>query len=297
MKKTDARIAMCRPDFFDVSYKINPWMTPEEWSRDSAKFEAQSKSGWQQLYLKLKEIGAEIELVAPEPGLPDLVFTANAAVVMNGKILLASFRHPERQGEEKFYKAFFEEMVAKGICHELQEMPEGIILEGAGDCVADPQRQIFWMGYGQRSSKEAAPVVEDYFGLPVVALELVNPRYYHMDTALVPLSGGEVVYYPGAFSDHDQATIARIVGEDNLIPVSDEDALLMAVNLVCVGKNIVLARCSDKMEAELNRRGYTVHHVPIADFSKSGGSAFCLTLRLDRVSEASVQTARRVSNG
>ena len=272
-------------------------MTPEEWSRDPAGFEAKSKSGWQLLYLKLQELGADIELVTPEPGLPDLVFTANAAVVMDGKVLLASFRHPERQGEEKFYKAFFENLARQGKVGDVYDMPEGVILEGAGDCCWDPLRQMFWAGYGPRSSREAAKVVEDHFGLPVISLELVNPRYYHMDTALVPLSGGEVVYYPGAFSAAGQDTIRRLIGDENLIAVSDADAEVMAVNLVCLEKNIVLARCSDALEAELNRRGYTIHRVPIADFSKSGGSAFCLTLRLDRASDVAANTERLVVNG
>lgn len=295
--KTRARIAMCRPEFFEVSYKINPWMAPEEWSRDSDAFRRKSVGGWEELYRKLHSLGAEIELVPPQPGLPDLVFTANAAVVMNRKILLASFRHPERQGEEKFYKSFFEGLVAKGLCDEVREMPEGVILEGAGDCVWDPARQMFWAGYGPRSSKQAGAVVEDYFGLPVVSLELVNERYYHMDTALVPLPGGEVVYYPGAFSEKDQAVIHDIVGADKLIAVSDADAEVLAVNMVCIGNDIVLAQCSDRMEAELNRHGFTVHRVPISSFGKSGGSAFCLTLRLDRMSARQAQTARRVAAG
>jgi N-dimethylarginine dimethylaminohydrolase len=294
---SSARIFMCRPEFFEVSYKINPWMVPDEWSHDKSRFEEQSKGGWVELYHKLTELGASVELVDPVPGLPDLVFTANAAVVMDGKILLATFRHPERQGEEKVYKAFFENLIRRGLCHELIEMPSGVVLEGAGDCVWDPVRQMFWAGYGPRSSKAAGKVVEETFGLPVESLELVNPRYYHMDTALVPLSGGEVVYYPGAFSTEGRATIRRIIGDENLIAVGDADAEILAVNLVCLGKNIVLSNCSREMEAALNNRGYTVHKVPISSFGKSGGSAFCLTLRLDRVSQGESQPALRVSNG
>jgi N-dimethylarginine dimethylaminohydrolase len=276
---------MCKPQHFKVSYAINPWMHPDQWAENADALTVQSSDGWEKLVDKLKELGARIELVPPQPGWPDLVFTANAAVVMDRKALVARFRHPERQGEEPHYLRAFEILKERGDLDVVEMTPEGMVLEGAGDCVWDEVRKIFWVGYGQRSDQAAAKHVADFFGQEAIGLELVNPRYYHMDTAMVPLSGGEVMYYPGAFSPEGQGIIAERYGAENLISVPTGDAERLGVNAVNLAKNIVLAKASDKFKSMLEERGYTLHQLPIGSYSLSGGSAFCLTLRLDRKSE------------
>jgi N-dimethylarginine dimethylaminohydrolase len=277
-------IMMCQPRHFDVSYSINPWMAPDEWAENSAALGLQSSDGWQKLTEKLQVLGARLVFQEPQPGLPDLVFTANAAVVMDRKAMVARYRHPERQGEEPHDLRFFRDLQAKGLLDVVEMTPEGIILEGAGDCVWDEVRRQFWVGYGQRSDRTATEAVRRFFGLEATGLELVDPRYYHMDTALVPLTGGEIMYYPGAFSAKGQAIIREQAGAENLIAVPQEDAECLGVNAVNLGRDIVLAKASDRFKAMLEERGYTLHQLPISSFSKSGGSAFCLTLRLDRVS-------------
>ena len=149
----------------------------------------------------MTQLGATIELVPPVKGLPDLVFTANAAVVMDGIALVANFRYPERQPEAAHYERSFRELWARGVIDAVRPMPEGVLLEGAGDCVWDPARQMFWTGYGPRSDKDAARVVAETYGVEALPLELVNPSFYHMDTALAPLPRGEVMYVPSAFSE------------------------------------------------------------------------------------------------
>jgi N-dimethylarginine dimethylaminohydrolase len=279
-----ARILMCAPDHFEVSYSINPWMHPDAWKSQAELLGARSSSGWHRLAETLRSLGAELEMVPPVKGFPDLVFTANAAVVLDGKALVASFRHPQRQGETAIYRKAFESLRARGILSEVHDMPDGLILEGAGDCVFDPVRDCFWLGYGQRSDKESAKVVRDLFGFDVVPLKLVDPRFYHMDTCLCPLSGGEALYFPGAFDDEGKALIGEHFGTDNLIAAPDDDACGFAVNAVNIGRDIVLATVSAKLRSMLEERGYRLHQTPISDFNLSGGSAFCLTLKLDRAS-------------
>jgi N-dimethylarginine dimethylaminohydrolase len=276
------RFLMCAPDHFEVSYAINPWMLPDVWQQQSELLGARSSGGWRRLAETLRELGAELELVPPQAGLPDLVFTANAAVVLDGKALVASFRHPERQGETPVYNRAFEQLQTRGLLGEVHQMPAGVVLEGAGDCVWDAAHDCFWLGYGQRSDQAAAPVISDLFGCEVVPLRLIDPRFYHMDTCLCPLTGGEVLYYPNAFDSAGQATIRRIFGADNLIAVSQSDAAAFAVNAVNLGRDIVLAKVSQDLRVTLEQRGYRLHETPISDFNLSGGSAFCLTLKLDR---------------
>src|SRR5207245_5050244 len=167
---------------------------------------------WAALHQTLCELGAAIELVPPVQGLPDLVFTANAAVVLDRTALLARFRHPERQREEPHFDAAFRALHAQGILDAIRTLPDGFVLEGAGDCVWDDARNLFWMGYGRRSDEAARHAVEEEFGVDVLALRLADPSYYHMDTALCPLPGGEVLYVPNAFTPEGRAHIHDRVG-------------------------------------------------------------------------------------
>jgi arginine dihydrolase len=285
--RDDARILMCRPDHFGVSYTINPWMDPASWASAAPALASSARSQWRALTRTLKSLGARIELVPPVPGLPDLVFTANAAVVMDRVALLARFRHPERQGEEIHFERTFRNLEALCVIDEVRMLPDPLRLEGAGDCVWDRTRQMFWMGFGPRSDRDARAVVQDCFGIETVALELVDPRFYHMDTALCPLSGGEVLYVPQAFDHTGRAVIAERIASDARIAIEPEDAERLAANAVCLGRDIVLSHASDALRARLAERGYRVHAVGLDAFGRSGGSAFCLTLRLDNHSGAS----------
>ena len=291
--RNDARILMCRPDHFAVSYSINPWMEPARWTSEAEALEAQAKSEWRALHRILKSLGAQVELVPAAPGLPDLVFTANSAVVMDGIALMARFRHPERQGEEPRYERAFRKLGAAGIIDDVRSMPEGLRLEGAGDCVWDKTRRMFWMGYGPRSDRDAREVVEDCFGIETAALELADPRFYHMDTALCPLSGGELLYVPFAFTAGGIEEIHARIAPELRLALGAEDAVLLAANAVCLGRDIVLSDCTDGLRARLEERGYRLHRTPLGSFNRSGGSAFCLTLRLDHRSAVAVDAAEK----
>src|SRR6516165_774507 len=166
-----ARFLMCRPEHFAVSYTINLWMNPTRWARDAGAHAAAERE-WTALHRKLVELGAAVELVPPAAGLPDLVFTANAAVVLDRQALLARFRHPQRQREEGHFEAAFRSLQARGLIDGVTKLPAGLVLEGAGDSVWDEGRNLFWMGYGPRSDAAAAHAITDMFAREVVALEL-----------------------------------------------------------------------------------------------------------------------------
>jgi N-dimethylarginine dimethylaminohydrolase len=290
-----ARILMCAPEHFDVSYTINPWMDPAEWSREADSLGLAARREWKRLKQKLTQLGATIELVPPVMGLPDLVFTANAAVVMDGIALVANFRYPERQPEAAHYERSFRELWARGVIGAVRPMPEGVLLEGAGDCVWDLARQMFWTGYGPRSDKDAARVVAETYGVEALPLELVNPSFYHMDTALAPLPRGEVMYVPSAFSEDGLRQFYEHVAPEQRIALSDKDAAVFAANAVKLGDNIVMSSCSTALRRRLEEAGYRVHPTSLAAYHRSGGSAFCLTLRLDQRTAARSAALRQVS--
>jgi N-dimethylarginine dimethylaminohydrolase len=281
----NARFLMCPPEHFAVSYAINPWMDPQRWARDRRAHAAAARQ-WTAFHGKLMELGAAVELLAPVPGLPDLVFTANSAVVLDRQVLLARFRHPERQREESHFEAAFRALAARGLLDGVRKLPDSLVLEGAGDCVWDEARKLFWMGYGPRSDAEARRALADTFGQDVLALELADARFYHMDTALAPLSRGEVMYLPDAFTAAGNAAIRERVAPAERIPIGFDDGCRLAANAVCLGDTLIMSGCSARLRAELEQRGYDVVTTPLPAFLRSGGSAFCLTLRLDRRSLA-----------
>jgi N-dimethylarginine dimethylaminohydrolase len=276
------RYLMCPPRHFAVTYSINPWMDPKAWSESGLTLYAVAARQWEGLRLALARHGAQIETVEPAIGLPDLVFTANAAVVLDGKALLTRFRHAERRGEEPVYAKAFRALQQRGLIEQVIEMPEGTALEGAGDCIWDADRSLFWMGHGFRSDLAASEVVERIFGAECVPLELANPNYYHLDTAFCPLPDGGVIYYPGAFTPAALAAIEARVEPAYRIALDAVDAACFAANAAVLGMVVVLSSASDTLRRTLLARGYTVVETPLTVFQKSGGSACCLTLRLDR---------------
>ncbi len=276
---TKPRLLMCEPKHFAVSYSINPWMDPANWASDEHAIAVRQ---WAALHTALEQTGAAIEHVVPQEGLPDLVFTANAAVVHDGTALLARFRHPERQGEEPVFAAAFEALRERGLIERVVTLPDDVVMEGAGDCLFDEARNLFWMGFGHRSERRAADAVEATFDLECVPLQLADARFYHLDTAFCPLPTGDVIYHAGAFTDEGRTAIAARVPESKRVVLSDAEAAQFSANAVCVGRTIVMSRCSDALRKRLERRGYQVVATPLDTFLQSGGSAACLTLRLDR---------------
>jgi N-dimethylarginine dimethylaminohydrolase len=173
-----------------------------------------------------------------------------------------------------------------GSIDRVVELPPDQTLEGAGDCVWDATRGLFWIGHGPRSDKTAARKVEEAFDVPAIELELTHPRYYHLDTCLCVLDGGHVMYVPDAFSLAGLQKIYAHVPEAQRLPIRAQDAEQLAVNAVCLGRHVVLSQCSPEMKATLAAAGYAVHEVNIPQFALSGGSVCCLTLRLDRHSSS-----------
>jgi N-dimethylarginine dimethylaminohydrolase len=276
-------ILMTDPGHYEVSYQINPWMRPDAWA-ECAKARAEAARGASAaLCAALQAAGARVEITPGRPGLPDMVFPANAAIVLDRTALMARFRHPERQGEEGPFREAFEDLRARRLIDEIVTLPDGVVQEGAGDAHWDSHRRMFWTGFGPRSAKEADAVIRDVFGRPTAPLELATQQFYHLDTCLCPLPGGEVLYFPLAFTEEGRRTIAGLTDPDQRIEASPEDAAAFCVNAVALGRTLVMARAPQRLKAVLAERGYRVVEIDLSPFILSGGAAFCMTLRLDHV--------------
>jgi arginine dihydrolase len=290
-EESQPRFLMCPPHHFAVNYRINPWMDPQAWADCGTPLQLEAQRQWTGLRSALLAAGAVVETLQPAPGLPDLVFTANAAVLLDRKVLLSRFRYPERRDEEPIFAAALRALGDRDLIDEIVLLPPGIFQEGAGDCIWDPRRRLFWMGCGFRSDLAAARVFEKEFGVPCRSLPLAHARFYHLDTAFCALPCGSVIYYPSAFAPAALERIHTLVAPAERIALEEAEAMSFAANAVCVHRTIVLSSCSPTLRSKLRERGYLVTESPLHAFLRSGGSACCLTLRLDHRSAAKTAAA------
>ena len=262
---------MCPPEYFDVAYVINPWMHGNLKRIDSAL----ARQQWRSLYDMLTD-RATVRLVNPQPSSPDMVFTANAGIVRGRRFVVSRFRYPERQYEEPYFADWF---MDRG--YEVSLMPRDVPFEGAGDALFDRGGDCLWMAHGHRSIPAAREVLSDRLGVEVVTLRLVDQRFYHLDTCFSPLEGGAVMYFPPAFDDASREAIERHVPAAKRIAIAEEDALAFACNAVNIDQVVVVNRSTPAFVKTLGRAGFEVVQTPLSEFMKAGGSAKCLTLRLD----------------
>ncbi len=265
-------LLMCAPHHFGVDYIINPWMENQIGRTDVAR----ARDQWENLRRRLGGC-ADIALVTAESGLPDMVFTANAGLVIEGRAVVSRFHARERRGEEALFRRWFER---QGF--ELAHWPDEVPFEGAGDALPDRARRVIWCGHGWRSSKQAPALLEGIFGWPTIGLRLVDPRFYHLDTCFCPLPGGWLLYYPAAFDEASLDTIRDIVPAERRIEVGETDALAFACNAVEAGGRVFMNACSAPLDARLRAAGFVPVVTPLSEFLKAGGAAKCLTLRLCR---------------
>jgi N-dimethylarginine dimethylaminohydrolase len=255
---------MCDPKYFNVEYSINPWMKPE---KGVNKIVAVKQ--WKNVRNKLEELGASVVEVDPAPGLPDMVFAANAGIVHKGEVVISNFRHRERRPEHRAFKKWF---LNNGyIVHTL---PGYFTFEGRGDCFVWEDYLIGAWGF--RSDEDVIQHTADLLGLKPITLKLKDPRFYHLDTCMSVLkSAGFGLYYPGAFWPEEISKLPF-----DLLPVSEEDAKNFVCNNINVGSDIIMTQPSQALQDGLEAEAFHIHPVNTGEFIKSGGSARCMVLEV-----------------
>ena len=256
---------MCPPVYFEVSYAINPWMDPAG-TVDVALAVRQ----WEALRATYESLGHRVDLIKPEAGLPDMVFAANGGLVIDGHALGARFAYEERRDEGPAYLAWFE---AAGLASATDAVH---INEGEGDFLV--VGDLVLAGTGFRTVPGAHAQVQELFGRPVISLELIDPRYYHLDTALAVLDDQTIAYYPGAFSEGSRRVLRRLFPD--AIVAHAHDAAALGLNAVSDGYNVVLSAGATSLIEQLRARGYRPIGVDLSQLLKAGGSAKCCTLEI-----------------
>jgi lysine-ketoglutarate reductase/saccharopine dehydrogenase-like protein (TIGR00300 family) len=264
------RFLMCAPDHYDVDYVINPWMEGNihKSSRDRAVEQ------WNKLYNVIKN-HAIVDLVPPEKGWPDMVFSANAGLVLGENVVLSRFLHKERQGEEPYFQQWFEN---NGF--NVYTLPKDLPFEGAGDALLDREGRWLWAGYGFRSELDSHPYLAKWLDIEVISLRLMDERFYHLDTCFCPLANGYLLYYPGAFDSYSNRVIEMRVAPEKRIAIKEADAVNFACNAVNVESIVIMNKASDSLKSRLAEVGFQVIETPLTEFLKAGGAAKCLTLRV-----------------
>jgi N-dimethylarginine dimethylaminohydrolase len=256
---------MCPPDYFSVEYAINPWMHPDvPTDLDLAQRQ------WEQLRSVYQSLGHTVKTIDPVRGLPDMVFSANGATVIGGKVLGSRFRFPERAAEAAAYLSWFRSNGYSDITEPAD------VNEGEGDIVF-AQRAILF-GHGFRSEPAIERQIAELFGLPVIGVRLVDPRYYHLDTALLVLDADTAAYYPPAFDEASRAALKEHFSD--LIEASDDDAQALGLNGTSDGRNVVLPIQAAGVAKQITDAGFSVVPVDMSEFMKAGGGPKCCTLEL-----------------
>ncbi|HEV3357694.1 MAG TPA: arginine deiminase-related protein [Pseudonocardiaceae bacterium] len=261
---TTRHYLLCPPTHFEVTYSINPWMAPDK-PTDAALAVMQ----WERLCGQLRDLGHRVDTIDPAPGLPDMVFAANAATVVHGRVLAARFRHPERTGEEPVYQKWFAD-------NGYPVSAARFLNEGEGDCLFTGERIL--AGTGFRTEQRAHPELAEFFDLPVVGLTLVDPYLYHLDTALAVLGHEQIMYYPAAFSPQSRETLRTLYPD--AIRAEKADAAVFGLNAISDGEHVLLPQAATGLAEQLRERGFQPIGTDLSELLKAGGGAKCCALEL-----------------
>jgi len=256
--------------YYDVDYDINPWMTNNLNKVDKEKAEKQ----WKRLYNALRE-HADVYLIDPQPGLPDMVFTANAGFYKkkHNIVYMSNFRNEQRKGEEIHFMSWFKD---SGYSIYYPEHH----FEGEGDLLRGDLEQ-HWLAHGFRSAKK----LHNEFAFDELSnlrrLNLIDPRFYHLDTCFAPLKENGVLWYPGAFDLESQEKIRKFTAGTYSIEVTEEEALTFACNAVIIKNRVFIPEC-DSVAEKLSKLGYKVEMFNMSEFMKSGGACKCLVMKIGK---------------
>ncbi len=256
------KVLMCRPDFFSVEYVINPWMIPGSVDRTKALEQ------WHALVEIYRSLSIKVEHIAQLQHLPDMVFSADQAIILHATALMSNFKYRERRGERPAYQDWFAQ-------HNftIQHLPQDHYFEGTGECLIWNNR--IFIGVGFRTKNESCALIASTLNMEVIPLELVNPQFYHLDTCFFPLNNKVAFYYPEAFSPESREQLQKHI--PHLIPFSNDEAYGFCANSIATDHHVVLQKGNQSFKARLEKMKYKVVEADVSEFIKAGGGIHCLT--------------------
>ncbi len=262
------KVLMCEPKYFLISYEINPWMKIENQVNDTLAY-----AQWKNLYNTVKKVADEVHLLEPKNMLPDLVFTANAALVHKNVAYISNFKFPERKNESPHFNDWF---LKNGFETVYFDEKEDYFFEGAGDALF--MGDLLFYGHGFRSDKEFHENLSSLKQENIVLCRLVDPYFYHMDTCFCPINKEFAIWYPPAFCLESRKMIEDKI---ELFAVPEEEAKHFACNAVVLDNHVIMPANCPQTKNHLIDKGFSVYECDVSEFIKAGGACKCLTLLLD----------------
>jgi len=271
MKNNKTRVLMCPPNYFEISYEINPWMNLGIKAEPS-----KSLNQWQNLYSKLKDLGVQVELIKPQAGLPDLVFI-DAGFLYKNIFIPSNFKFSQRQGESQYFENWFGQNGYKII-----KLDTNYKFEGHGDNLWAGSNKVF-VGYGFRSHRESFIQIKELIAkrskentdFEIISVKLIDPRFYHLDTCFCPLNQNLALINSKAI---EPESLKAIEAKIETMEVSQKDCLNFACNSLVLGKKVILTQGSENTANKLAKKGFEPHFVDVSEFMKSGGACKCLCM-------------------
>jgi N-dimethylarginine dimethylaminohydrolase len=269
-------VLLAHPKYFDVKYVINPHMQNNIGCVDTTKAHAQ----WERLKSCYERLNFEVHVIPPVEDLPDLVFAANQSLpyqtIDGEKVAIISKMHsPYRQPEVEHFADWYE----KNGFRVIRQNDPPVDFEGNGDVIWHPGKQLLYIGFGYRTDKTALKRAAKLINAPVIGLELVDPRFYHLDTALCPLDSRTAIYVPAAFSAEGKKLIKQSF--PRLIEAPIDEALNFVANGHCPDANhFIVQEGSPVVTQSVKELGFKVMEIDTSEFMKSGGSVYCMKMML-----------------
>lgn len=269
------KVLMCKPSFFRVDYQINPWMKP------GSVNQVKALEQWQNLVDVYQKHGIDVTILDQKESFPDMVFAADQGLIIENlnkdkrSLILSNFRYPQRQGESQVYANWFKENNL-----QIKNLPEELFFEGGGELLY--WKQKYFIGQGFRNSSNIANYLQQNFELDLISLDLINDKFYHLDTCMFVLNDETVFYYPPAFSEISIKKIKSLI--KNPIQFTAEEVQNFAANSVLSQETVFVQAGSPSFVKKLEDLGYKIVQVDVSEFVKSGGGIHCLTFELQRLS-------------
>lgn len=257
---------MCKPTHFSIDYVINPWMKVGSVDKKRANFQ------WTNLLKTITNQNIKVDVIEQQVGLPDMVFTADQAVIKDKNLVLSSFHFQQRRGETKHYQTYFEKKN-----FNIFTLPKNYFFEGSGECIW--YGSTLFVGTGFRNSPNICKFLTKFLKVDVICLNLVNPKFYHLDTCFFVLNKEVAFYYPPAFSKKSENILKSKI--KTLIPITHKEASNFAANSLVTDHHVITQKGNEEFKKEIENMGYKVIETNVSEFMKSGGGIHCLVQTLE----------------
>lgn len=271
------RVLLVRPDGFrldEAAQADNVYMAAGGVSEERALAEHRSLA---------QALRGSVEVVefAGDPRTPDAVFPNNVFATADGRLIVGRMRHPSRRREadRQDIRGYFRDQLGYSVI-DLSGRDD-LVAELTGPLVIDRLRGIGYCGLTGRCDRAGAEAMHEAFGLRLTFVFELAPQEYHTNVVMAVLAGRALIVHARSFADPEvPEAIAEVYGE-RVIRLSEREKEAFVGNAIALAEGEVWmsARAEAALEPghreALERWGFRLRSVPLAEIEKAGGSLRC----------------------